>query len=67
MYYKTKQINRCKHLCAARSLVGSVLLTFVVFCVVLFVLFICLRPVTWVPHVASFSELSILYYPFGFL
>ena len=46
------------------ALVGSVLLIYLVFCVVLCI--VCLRPVSSVPCVASFSWLSILSCPFGF-
>ena len=66
------------HLCSPPVLVGSVLLIFFVFCVMLvFVLCLvypmlsmsldCLRPVSCVPNVADVSGLSILYYSFGFL
>jgi hypothetical protein len=62
-------------------LVGSVLLIFLVFCVVVFggfrvadlLSFLCcvfvvgLRHVSCLPNVASFSVLSILDWPFGFL
>ena len=44
--------------------VGSVLIIFVVFCVVFFVLFV--RPVSCVPNVVSFPGLSILDCPFCF-
>jgi len=47
-------------------LVGSVLLIFLVFCVVYFC-FLCLRPVSCVPNVASVSGLSIRDCTFGFL
>jgi hypothetical protein len=30
-------------------------------------IFVCLPPVSFVPNIASFSGLSILYCPFGFL
>ena len=46
--------------------VGSVLLLFLVFCVVL-LCFVCIRPVSFVPNVASVFWLSILDCPFGFL
>jgi len=41
------------------------LLIVLVFCVVFH--FVCLRPVSCVPNVASFSELFIIDFPFGFL
>jgi hypothetical protein len=50
-----------------RFLVKSMLLIVLVFCVVLFRLLVCLRPVSFVPNVASFSGLSIHDCPFGFL
>ena len=46
-------------------LVGSVLISVLVFCVLLF--FFCHRPVSCVPNVASVSGLSILDCHFGFL
>ena len=46
--------------------VRSVLLIVLVFYVV-FLCFVCRRPVSCVPNVASFSRLSILDFPFGFL
>ena len=45
---------------------GSVLLIFLAFCVVLF-FFVGLNHVPCVPNVASFSGLSILDCPYGFL
>ena len=50
-----------------RFSVKFVLLIVLVFCVVLFRLLVYLRPVSFVPNVASFSGLSILDFPFGFL
>jgi len=47
-------------------LVVSVLLIFLVFCVV-FYCFVCIRPVSCVPNAASFFGLFILDCPFGFL
>ena len=49
-----------------RFLVGSVLLIFLMFCVFLF-FFVCIRPLSCVPNVASVSGLSILDSSFGFL
>jgi hypothetical protein len=45
--------------------VGSMLLVFLIFCVVF--CFPCFRPLFCLPNVASVSRLSILDCPFGFL
>jgi hypothetical protein len=45
--------------------VRSMLLSFLVFCV--FVLLVCLRPVSCVPNVGSVTGLHILDRPFGCL
>jgi hypothetical protein len=54
-----------------KCLVVSVLLIFLVFCVVLccvvFFSFVCLGPVSYVPNVASISGMSVLDCPFSFL
>ena len=47
-------------------LVGSMTLIFSVFCVVFFLFFFCLRLVSCVPNVTSFSGLSILHCPLLF-
>ena len=49
-----------------RVLVGSVLLNFFAFCVVL-LCFVCLHPVSCVPNVASVCGLSILDCSFYFI
>jgi len=48
-------------------LVRSMLLIILVFCVVYCIFFVCLRPVSCVPSVATVSRFSILDCPLGFL
>ena len=60
----TSTILKAWHVLSFYRIVGSVLLIFLV-CV--FFCFVCLRPVSCVPNVASFSGLSTLYCLFGFL
>ena len=49
------------------DLVGSVLLIFLVFFVVLCFIFVCLRPVSCVSNGVSVSGFCIFDWPFGFL
>ena len=82
MSYKRQELFTLReYLGSPPILVGSVLLIFLVFCVVVFggfrvadlLSFLCcvfvvgLRHVSCLPNVASFSVLSILDWPFGFL
>ena len=56
-----------EHMCTPSwFLVGSVLLIVIVFCVV-FLCFVCLRPVSCASNVASDYGLTILDFTFGFL
>ena len=57
----------CEQLGSPQSflVVGSMLLVFLIFCVVF--CFPCFRPLFCLPNVASVSRLTILDCPFGFL
>ena len=67
MSYKRQELLTLRgHLGSLPLFEGSVLLIFSEFCVVFFALFVIV-PCLFYPNVASFSGLSILDFPFGFL
>jgi hypothetical protein len=68
VFYKTQNhFTPCKHeFIPVFFIVGSVLLIFLFFCAVS-LCFVCLCTVLYVPNVASFSGLTIVDCPFGFL
>ena len=65
-YYKWYQQHLDLHIGSPPFLVGSVFVIFLTFCV-MYLCFVCLRPVSCVSNVASGCGLSILDCSFGFL